>query len=155
MNKEEIKENLKKLRKVEPDKDFVEGTRRLVLATNQENQTFSRFPTWSIATAVATFVLVIGITSGSFLQDTKPKISSSLNSQNLQKELKSLSLKLEKINYHQETNRTIATALNEITSSKANHLQGSILKEEVNQIEQFENKYKTEKVNKLLNRVIF
>ena len=61
---------------------------------------------------------------------------------------------LEEVTYSQDVHETIASALNEISNSKTNHMNPSIIEAEKNYIENLNNNGNDEEINKLLNRVI-
>jgi hypothetical protein len=65
-----------------------------------------------------------------------------------------LNLQIEEITYSQDIHDTIASALNEISNSKTNHMNSSIIESENDYINQLENVENEEEINNLLNRVI-
>jgi hypothetical protein len=154
MSNKEIIKNLKLLKEIEPDESFANRTRNIVLATTPH----SRFiPAWVAGFALA--ALFISLISYSFIfYNHNPSISSSLEKNFLVNEFNEMDINLQvkKITYSQDVNKTIASALSEITESQADHMNPSILEAEKEYINQLETtKGNDEEIDKLLNKVIF
>jgi hypothetical protein len=151
-NKDNTIENLKILKQVKPDNAFVKGTKSLILATKPHTK---HLPIWATSLALmSAFILLI--TSGIIISNQNPTISSSLNESFLTEEFNDmdLNLQIEEITYSQDIHDTIASALNEISNSKTNHMNSSIIESENDYINQLENVENEEEINNLLNRVI-
>jgi hypothetical protein len=151
-NKDNTIENLKILKQVKPDNAFVKGTKNLILATKPHTK---HLPIWATSLALmSAFILLI--TSGIIISNQNPTISSSLNESFLTEEFNDmdLNLQIEEITYSQDIHDTIASALNEISNSKTNHMNSSIIESENDYINQLENVENEEEINNLLNRVI-
>lgn len=148
---DKIIEQLKTLKKVKPDDHFKENTRRMILATDKEQPTITNyFPSWGLAGA---FALVLLVTGTIFVITPSTQVNS-FDTEELQSEFQNLNIEIEQISYTQETSKTIASALNEISNTKANHLNKSILEKEQNSLEEI-NGSDSKNINQMLNKIIF
>lgn len=149
-------QKLKNLKQIKPDENFVQSTRGLIL--NERPQTtesvgLNLIPKWGFALGVALILLIA--TGSIYLTPDKPSMASSLDSNELQNELEALTIQVEEVGYSQETNQAIASALDEISTSQASHLNKSILEREQNGIEELQGSEKSENINQMLDKVIF
>ena len=128
---QQIIQKLKKLSNIEPDPSFVEGSRRLILAMPPKRKSLVTFmPIWGWAGALALFILVTALSYISLISVERPTVSYFFNANDLSQEFNNLSIniQLEEINYQQEIDRVIASALYEISNTNSNHLYPPILK---------------------------
>lgn len=153
--KNKIVEDLKILKRVEPDKNFIESTRHLILATKPQSS-FYPLPSWvAFPISVIAVIILVGTVIGFLTPFQKPTVSS-FDIQELRQEFNNLdaTIQIKEITYRQDINATIADALNEISSSRASHLNFSVIELENNYINQLE-KPQESQIDELLNKVIF
>jgi hypothetical protein len=93
-----------------------------------------RFNVWSLSGAglSVALLLVIVIMPFAFPQ---PSLSASLNAETIIKEFSNLpiNIQLKEITYEQKVNQTITSAISEVSDTKIQHLNASILKTEQEQ----------------------
>ena len=148
--------NLQTLRNIEPDKDFVENAKRIVLAVPPEKTlTPKSFFGLVFAGGLAMILLAIVGLGSIFFAGSEPALSNSFDSDILRGELDNLAidLQLDEIAYQQDINNTIASALAEISDSRINHLNLSILESEKGLIEE-SGEEKDSRIEDLLNKVL-
>ncbi|MEX1013685.1 MAG: hypothetical protein WDZ80_00815 [Candidatus Paceibacterota bacterium] len=149
MDKETLKQ-FKILKVIKPDEDFKQSTRNIILAQKPvENRGFSFLPK-VIAFTAALSVILVGFIGFNSLSN--PSLAS-LDQEELNNEIMQ-SLQIEEIEYRQNINETIASALSEVSSSRSNHLDPSILESE-NTFIQNKQINRDEEVGELLNQIIF
>jgi hypothetical protein len=123
-------EQLKRFRDITPDPAFVARTRAALLAAAPVSAR-SRFfaPFFRIAGAVAVLAGIVG--GSSLLFPTRPVLSSSLNPDSLREEIqKTIAIQVREIQYEAVSNQTIATAIEEIKNTEADHLNPAVISEE-------------------------
>ena len=148
--------DLQILRNIEPDKDFVENTKRIVLAVSPgKTLTPKSFFGLVFAGGLAMILLAIVGLGSIFFTNSEPALSNSFDSDILRGELDNLAidLQLDEIAYQQDINNTIASALAEISDSRINHLNLSILESEKGLIEE-NGEEKDSRIEDLLNKVL-
>lgn len=148
--------NLQTLRNIEPDKDFVENTKRIVLAVSPgKTLTPKSFFGLVFAGGLAMIFLAIVSLGSIFFAGSEPALSNSFDSDILRGELDNLAidLQLDEIAYQQDINNTIASALAEISDSRINHLNLSILESEKGLIEE-NGEEEDSRIEDLLNKVL-
>ena len=154
METQDLVKYLSSLKRIEPDAGFVASSKRLVLATELPRRSFSFVfrPTFvgSFAVFFVAFVgiYLVGLNSGA-------STYASLSPDKLKKEIDSTSIdiQLKEITYRQSVTETVASALQEISSDKANHLNKNILKNEASDAAAQEKQ--DGEIDELLNRAIF
>jgi len=130
MNETIIKQ-LKKLKAIEPDANFASMSRRSILAMKTE----SRMPFWKVnfrmvaglSGAVAALAAWVFLFSG-------PSASTAFASPELlNQEFTNMNINVEvqQIDYRQNVNKTITSAISEISSNKLSHLNQEVLNSEV------------------------
>lgn len=154
-----IKDQLKQLRTIEPDRAFAIRAKYEILAP-AKSQGLSLFPklnihrnvllAWSGAGLTAVLLFVVTIP----LFFPKPTLSASLSTETLMNEYGSLpiNIQLKEIKYDQAVNQTIASAITEVSNTKTKHLNSTILNSEAQKatIKSVE----TKNVDTLLNQAI-
>lgn len=152
MNKRSIIKEIKLLKEVKPDPAFVERARNLVLTAKPH---LRLVPSWATGVALVAVILIL-IGSGILFSSGNPSISSSLKKDSLVEEFNKMdiNLQIDEITYSQDIHKTIASALTEISDSKANHMNPSILEAEKKYIDDLSQNGNEEEINNLLNRVI-
>lgn len=149
---QDITEKLNSLRFIEPDAAFARTSKTLIFNSEPAVKTWS-FPVWRLASsAVLATILLTFI----FYQAVRPEpvLSSSFNPQSLAQEFKNLTInvQIQEISYRQEMNQTVSSALNEVKSTNASHLNQSILQSE-NSVLELQDSINPE-IDKLLEKVI-
>lgn len=148
--------DLQILRNIEPDKDFVENTKRIVLAVSPRDAlTPKSFFGLVFAGGLVMILLAIVGLGSIFFTNSEPALSNSFDSDILRGELDNLAidLQLDEIAYQQDINNTIASALAEISDSRINHLNLSILESEKGLIEE-NGEEEDSRIEDLLNKVL-
>lgn len=137
---------LKKLRAVGPDTAWSANVRRVVLASRMTTtaipalvrpRIFSR-TFWFVAPAVAAFALILVLIPPLFSDSGSVAMSqSSLNPENIQEELNGLSINIQikEIRYQETAQKTVASAISEITDTEMPHLSPSLLENELPPLE--------------------
>ncbi|MDI6820839.1 MAG: hypothetical protein QMD65_01525 [Patescibacteria group bacterium] len=153
---EEIIQQIKKLRAIRPDEQFVKNSRGLILAANGPAKIQIKV-TWPIFawSAVAAFCIILVISlSLPRIQNSKI-LSSSLDQAKIEQELNNLTIniQLEQITYNQTVSQTIASALNEISDTYIKHLNRGILESEQRTLNDLNPQ--TPDIDTMLNKVIF
>jgi predicted metalloprotease len=150
---EEIKKSLNKLRVIGPDPEFKKSSRTLILNYKPEKATFSGVLFLRLAGAFAVLILVIATLSLEL--SPTPVLSSSFNPNSLQREFENLTInvQIEEIEYHEEANQAIVSALNEIENTNVKHLNDSLLRGEAESIELDDST--NPEIDALLETVIF
>jgi hypothetical protein len=151
-----IIEQLKKLKSVKPGTDFAAATRQLILAVPQPRRFIFPVQIWALGGAVAVLILVLVISIAGFGRiSTLSDLTT--NSEEIDREFKNLSIniQLQEISYRQSVNEVIASALGEISDSGPSYLKSSILERELDSLEIGNNLEKREKIEELLNKIIF
>lgn len=131
------------------------SSRRLILATEfpKRNFFFAFRPAFVGSFAVAVFavfgIYLAGLSGGS------NAVFASLNREKIKKEIENvdIQIKIEEITYRQEVADTVASALTEITSDRASHLNKGILKNEADRADV--NNGSNGEIDELLQRAIF
>lgn len=131
---------LKKLSTITPDREFVLRARQAVLRAHtpmaHPSYQFAlpRFNVWSLSGAglSVALLLVIVIMPFAFPQ---PSLSASLNAETIIKEFSNLpiNIQLKEITYEQKVSQTITSAISEVSDTKIQHLNTSILQTEQEQ----------------------
>ncbi len=127
--KNDILEQLKSLKTIVPDADFAFRTKRTVLAIPTPGMRWDFLAAWPKVTlgvaVLAVLVVVLGVPGA-------PKAVPIASAEALNNEFTNLSINIEvkQISYNQNTNQAIASALSEIGSTKANHLNPAVLEAE-------------------------
>ncbi|MDI6734361.1 MAG: hypothetical protein QMD50_02630 [Patescibacteria group bacterium] len=152
---EEIIKNLKKLRTIRPDEQFIKNSRGLILATYYTpNKLRITWPVlaWS-AVAAFSVILIISLTLPR-IQNSKI-LSSSLNRDKIEQELNNLTIniQLEQITYSQTISQTIASALTEISDTHTKHLNKNVLESEQKSLDGLD--LQNSEIDRMLNQVIF
>ncbi|MEX0690147.1 MAG: hypothetical protein WD095_01750 [Candidatus Paceibacterota bacterium] len=138
------------LKSVRPDNEFKDSTRRLILATTPEVKVFS-LPKLAFSAILAVAILAV---TGLGIFDSKHPVLASFDELKQEYEDLTSTLEIEEIEYRQNVNNTISSALKEISSSEASHLNQSLIEEERDQIN-FMEEDNEEEVDDLLNQIIF
>lgn len=137
---------LKKLRAVGPDTAWSANARRVVLASRASStalpvlerpRIFSR-TFWLVAPALAAFALVLVFVPAFFGDSGSVAMSqSALNPENIQEELNGLSINIQikEIRYQETAQKTVASAISEITDTEMPHLSPSLLENELPPLE--------------------
>ena len=153
-----IKDQLKLLRAIEPDRNFAIRAKFEILAPTR-SRSFS-FPTfaihrnailaWSGAGLTAILLFVVAIP----LFFPKPSMSASLSTETLINEYGSLpiNIQLKEIKYDQTVNQTISSAITEVSNTKTKHLNSDILSSEAQKATM--KSVTTTNVDALLNQAI-
>lgn len=156
MDKQLIKD-LQILKRVKPDIEFVESTRAFIFATEPRKviswaNLLKSQRIWAYSFAV---LILIVASFGLILNEGKDVHSASLDQNLLKEEFEnfSINIHLQEISYRQDINQTIASALTEISDSRVNHLNRSILESEQNLINEAGMERGSD-IDELLNKVI-
>ncbi|KKU91521.1 MAG: hypothetical protein UY23_C0001G0127 [Candidatus Jorgensenbacteria bacterium GW2011_GWA1_48_11] len=120
---------LNKLRVIAPSADSAARGRALIFIEGEPR----RFPpvlAW--ASVFALIILVFSVSYQTLISPATNIISASLNSDQLNQEFNNLSINIElkDISYRQNVNQAIASAISEIESNEARHLNPDVLKSE-------------------------
>ncbi|MBI5733163.1 hypothetical protein HY967_04430 [Candidatus Jorgensenbacteria bacterium] len=148
-------QNLKKLKNINPNHDFVRTSRISILEIKQKpalNLNIWQSPfIWLVPAMFAVLLIVVFN-----LTENKGDLSSlsALNSNHILQEYNlGINIQLKEISYDQKVNQTIASALSEISDTKIQHLNRDILTSEE---EGFDLTEPTDQnIDALLNKVIF
>jgi len=157
MNQELI-EQIKKLRAIEPDLAFKANSRNLILSYKTKkpffNFIFNRpVLAWSGVLAMAAVILAI---TTAVLSKPKEAFSSSFDAQKLNQEFSemNINIQLNEIKYQQNVNQAITSALTEISQTQTKHLNSSVLEKEKNEMETSLSESKSQ-IDELLNQAAF
>lgn len=151
MSHDKIIEQLKTLKGVSPDDTFKDSTKRMVLAAEPKKKSIpTLIPQWAWAAGFAAMLLVAG---SAFIMTPTTTVQS-FDTTELQNELENLNIEVNQISYTQKTNRTITSALNEISNTQTNHLNKSILEKEHNNIKEIDAKEDLDNIDEMLNKII-
>jgi hypothetical protein len=147
-------QQLKRLRTIQPDPEFIRNSRAVVLAIRP--QTIEK--RWSVllwfgATAMA--IIMIGFITTFSIFSVKPVLSASLDAQNINNEFDGLNINIElkEVKYQQSANQTITSAISEISDTSTRHLNNNVLEGEKSQASTDGNPLNTD-IDKLLDQVI-
>ena len=115
------------LRSVEPDRDFVARSKRLILATAQEPRqrfslSFLEGVTVQTAFAYASIIMVMFVGGVTYLKSTPAHLSQSLNDDVLVQEVRSASFEIQiaEARYYDESADAVALALEKLAGEQ-NH----------------------------------
>lgn len=147
MNNKDLIKQLNSLKNIEPDRGFVFSARKIILV---EKSVSERMPSWVWGFGFA--LLIFAIMGSGFLFPSEPQISL-LDSEILKEELRGISLSLEEIEYRQEIDTTIVSALSEISTSQAKHLNLRILELEQELIKGLNGE--NSEIEEMLDSIIF
>jgi len=155
----EIIKQLKKLKSIRPETNFVFTAKQNILTTPQKRFfTFTYFQTRFLLTGT-TIVLLLTLTLSIANLSKTSSLSKNFfsNPEEITREFENLdiNIQLQEINYRQNINEIIALALNEITDKEPTYLKSSILENELNSFKINNNTEKNEKIEELLNKIIF
>ena len=147
---ETLIEKLKKFREIQPEAEYSQRSKLIILATPVSLKKRPIF-NWQLAFTVAGLLLVL--ISGGLFHYLKPS-APNLNAQALQTELQNLDIdiQLAKIEYYQKVDETVSLALKEISENNTGHLNSIILESEKNQLE--ENPSNSEEIENLLDQLL-
>lgn len=153
-----IKDQLKQLRAIQPDRDFAIRAKFEILApARTQGFSFPKFSihrnmvlAWSGVGLTALLLLVVMIP----LFFPKPTLSASLSTETLINEYGSLpiNIQLKEIKYDQAVNQTISSAITEVSNTKTKHLNSNILSSEAQKATV--KSVDTKNVDALLNQAI-
>lgn len=154
---------LKKLRAVEPNTAWSANARRVVLAsrmTTTAMPTFARTRIfsrtfWIIAPTFAAIAILLVI-APTFMNnsDSTALSQSALNPTNIEEELAGLSINIQinEIRYQETAQKTVASAISEITDTEMPHLSPSLLENELPPLEL--TSPRDESIDSLLNNLL-
>lgn len=137
---------LRKLKAIGPDTTWSTNARRVVLASRaaptslpvlERPRIFSR-TFWFVAPALAAFALILVFVPPLFSDSGSVAMSqSALNPENIQEELNGLSINIQikEIRYQETAQKTVASAISEITDTEMPHLSPSLLENELPPLE--------------------
>ncbi len=152
---QDIIKQLKKLREIEPDGDFLNRSRSFIVSYEKPGTSVrlrSYFAAWAASFAVI-FLIVLGYV---FLP-TKNNSLPIASAETLTNELQGMNvnLTLEEMSYNNEVNQTINSAISEITNNKAPHLNGGILQSESSKVDSASSVGSSQdsKINELLDQI--
>lgn len=157
-----IKSQLKRLKTIEPDRDFAIRAKYAVLSSaHSAHRSSFAFPQFSFARnsvawvgagLSAALLLVAIILPFAF---PKPSLSASLSPEDLINEYGSLpiNIQLKEIKYDQTVNQTISSAITEVSDTKTKHLNSDIINSEAKNAS-LNDASSTKNVENLLNQVI-
>ncbi len=150
---DQIISQLKRFKEIEPDAHFAAGSRRVILAFKKQEPVFIR-PNLRLVGVFAGIVAVL--TASIFLFSGNSASTVLASPEVLSQEFNSLKINIELkgIDYRQNVNRTIASAISEISDNKVQHLNQSILKSESDSLN-FDANGTNPQIDELLNKVIF
>ncbi|TSA44282.1 hypothetical protein D4R51_04145 [bacterium] len=126
---DQIIRQLKKLKAIEPDPHFVAGSRRMILAFNKQELVFA-WPSLRMAGVFAGIIAVL--TTSIFLFSGNSASTALASPEDLNREFSNMNINIElkEIEYRQNVNQTIASAITEISNNNLSHLNQDILKSE-------------------------
>ncbi len=151
---DQIIRQLRKLRSIEPDSGFMSVSRRTILAFRKQEPIFA-WPSFSFKLAGAFAGLVAVLITSIALFSGNSASTALASPEVLNKEFSSLNInvELQEIDYRQNVNQTITSAISEISSNKASHLNQDVLNSESNNLDL--NASGTDpQIDQLLNSVI-
>jgi hypothetical protein len=151
MNDQTIRQ-LKRLKSIEPDLSFVSSSRRTILAFRKQEPVFT-WPSFRLAGAFAGLVAML-ITSIALFSGNSASMAIA-SPEVLSKEFSSLNINIElqEIDYRQNINQTIASAISEISNNKARHLNQDVLSSESDNLN-LDTAGTDPQIDQLLNSVI-
>ncbi len=156
MNQKEIIQKINKLKQILPSPELATRGRVMIFANdlphNNNNRRVAPWLIWASGFALAILVAAVSITN---LNNSNQALAASLNPEKLTQEFNDLTINIElqNISYHQDVNQSIASALNEIGSNQAKHLNPDILQSEEQNLNL--NSGTNPKIDQLLNKIIF
>ncbi len=151
---DQIIRQLRRLKSIEPDPSFVLGSRRSILAIKKQEPVFAF--TWPNLRFVGAFAgLVAVLVTSIFLFSGKSAPSALASPEVLSKEFSNLNINIElqEIDYRQNVNQTITSAISEISDNKARHLNQDVLNSESNNLN-LDAAGSDPQIDQLLNSVI-
>ena len=155
-NYDQIINELRKLRFLKPNRAFAETSKTSILASAKPNHFygFLSLPRLAPALSFAAVVLVV-VASYVIFVPPKPTVSAAFNPENLSQEFAGLTInvQLQEVEYQQNANQAIASALGEITNTSVKHLNQTLLESEEESIDV--QKSTNPEIDDLLNSVIF
>ena len=142
---ENIIEKLKKLREIQPEAEYSQRSKLVILATPTLSGKRPLF-NWQLVFTLAGLLLVL--ISGTLFRHLKPS-APNLNAQALKTELQNLdiNIQLAKIEYYQKVDETVSLALKEISENHTGNLNLAIPAES-------ENNKSNEEIKDLLDQLL-
>lgn len=157
-----IKSQLKRLKAIEPDRDFVIRAKYAFISSMQPtHNTVHALPrfaniramSWAWTGAGLTIALLLAVVAIPFAFP-KPSLSASLSPDTLISEYGNLpiNIQLKEITYGQDVNQTISSAITEVSDTKTKHLNSDVISSEAKNASIEDPSVKN--VDSLLNQVI-
>jgi len=152
-----IIQQLKKLRNIEPEREFLVKSKNVILLSNINQPKFflRKYAGW-LSLSFAVFCLVLIFIVYPIRKSSLPIASA----ETLSREFEDLSINitLKNVNYSQNMNQTINSAISAIANNKAAHLDHIVLEQEFQKIENNNssstNQTSTDQIDNLLNQIL-
>lgn len=149
-----LREQLKRFRKIEPDQAFLRKSRVLILSLGKEKKInfFRSYVTAWAASFAVVFLLVLGYL---FIPAQSGQVPIA-SAETLNKELNDMNVNitLSEVSYNNQINQTINNTLSAVVSNKAPHLNSDVLQSESQKITGAAGSSTSAEVNDLLNQVL-
>ncbi|MCX6788298.1 MAG: hypothetical protein NTZ36_00230 [Candidatus Jorgensenbacteria bacterium] len=156
-----IKEQLKQLRTIEPDRDFAIRAKYAIIGNRDIRESSFSLPrfsfsrnAWALSGAGLTAILLLIIVAVP-LAFPKPTLSASLSPETLIGEYGNLpiNIQLKEITYEQTVSQTISSAISEVSDTKTSHLNSDLINSEAQKNASIDDTG-AKNVDTLLNQVI-
>lgn len=144
---------LKQLRAVEPNPLFAASSKRTILALKKDEPVFA----WLNLRLAGVMAGAVAMVAAAVFMFSGPSAATVLASpETLNQEFTGLNVNVElkAIDYHQNVDQTVMTALSEITDNRVKHLNQNVLQTESDNLD-LNSPTSTSQVNALLDKVIF
>ncbi|MEK7169319.1 MAG: hypothetical protein AAB377_01795 [Patescibacteria group bacterium] len=145
---------LKRLREIEPEAGFVAGSRRTILALKKEQVPVFVWPNLRMVGAFAGLVAVLSASIFFFSGQNAQEALASPEVLNNEFAALSINIELQEISYRQNVNKTISSAISEIGSTNANHMNKDVLNAESEKFN-LDTLESNPQIDRLLEQVIF
>lgn len=144
---------LKKFKAIEPNPLFAAGSRRTILALKKEEPVFA-WLNLRIAGAMAGMVAAVAAAVFMFSGPSAATVLASPEALNLEFKGLNINIELSAIDYHQNIDQTVMSALSEITDNRIKHLNKDVLQTESNELD-LNSSTTAPEVESLLDKIIF
>ena len=149
-----IIQQLKRLREIEPEAGFAAGSRRTILAFKKEQAPILVWPNLRMVGAFAGLVAVLSASIFFFSGQNAQEALASPEVLNNEFAALNINIELQEISYRQDVNKTISSAISEIGSTNANHMNKDVLNAESEKFN-LDTLESNPQIDRLLEQVIF
>lgn len=150
---DQIIRQLKRLSAIMPDRNFAAVSRRTILALKINEPVFA-WPNLRFVSALVSFVAVVAVSVVLFSGNNASTALASPEVLNQEFNNLNINIELKEVDYRQNTNQTIASALSEISDNKVRHLNQDVLRSESGNLD-LNSDGTNPQIDQLLDKVIF